>query len=446
MSSLLITDAKLVNEGRIVTSDLLVRDGRIERIASDLSASDVDRHIDAKGKYLIPGMIDDQVHFREPGNGEKGTIASESRAAVAGGITSFMEMPNTSPPTLSVERLEEKYALAEGRAHANFAFYMGTSNDNLEVIRQLKPNEACGIKIFMGASTGNMLVDDPDILRGFFAQAPVLVATHCEDTPTILKNEDLFRQRYGEDVPFSEHPNIRSEEACYLSSSLAVELAREHGTRLHVLHLTTARELSLFDRGAVDGKQITAEVCVHHLWFADDSYEEKAALIKCNPAIKTCGDRDALRQAVNDNAIDVIATDHAPHTWAEKQQGYFKAPSGLPLVQHALLSLLDLVDEGVFTIEQVVHKTSHAVAECFAVVDRGYIREGYWADLVLIDRQSGTRVEEDNILYQCGWSPFTGHLFGNRIATTLVNGEIVWDGQQVSDVALGRRLVFKQDF
>lgn len=446
MTSLLITGAKIVNEGQLGVQDLLIRNGRIEQIGGDLSGVAADRHLDAAGKFLIPGMIDDQVHFREPGNGEKGTIASESAAAVAGGITSFMEMPNTSPPTLTLAALEEKYALADGRAHANYAFYMGTSNGNLEEVLRLRPNAACGIKIFMGASTGNMLVDDPKVLRQFFANAPILIATHCEDTPTILKNEDRYRQQYGEDVPFYEHPNIRSEESCYLSSSLAVALAGEYDTRLHVLHLTTAKELSLFHAGAIDGKRITAEVCVHHLWFDQEDYEAKGALIKCNPAIKTKQDRDALRQAVKDDVIDVIATDHAPHTWDEKQQSYFKVPSGLPLVQHALLSLLDLVHEGVLSLEQVVNKTSHAVAQGYGVVDRGYIREGYWADLVLLDMQSETLVSAENTLYRCGWSPFEGHRFGSRILKTIVNGEIVWDGQEVSASPGGRKLDFRQEF
>ena len=445
MASLLIVGAQLVNEGVIARADVYIKDGRIEQIG-DLSHMAADQILNGEGKYLIPGMIDDQVHFREPGNGKKGTIASESAAAVAGGITSFMEMPNTSPPTLNIAALNDKYERAAGRAHANHAFYMGTSNDNLDDIRQLKPNDACGIKIFMGASTGNMLVDDPEILASVFSEAPILVATHCEDTPTILRNEERYRQQYGEDVPFSEHPNIRSAEACYKSSSLAVELAKQYGTRLHVLHLTTERELSLFEAGPIDNKQITAEVCVHHLWFDETYYDEKGALIKCNPAIKKPSDKRALREAVRSDVLDVIATDHAPHTWDEKQSSYFKAPAGLPLVQHALLSLLDLVHEGEFSIEQIVNKTSHAVAKCYGVADRGYVREGYWADLVLVDMQDTTEVSGESLLYRCGWSPFSGHRFKSRIASTIVNGELVWDGNGICAEASGKRLNFKQDF
>jgi dihydroorotase len=445
MSSLLIINAQLVNEGSIVESGVYIENGRISQIGQ-VDHLQADQVIDAKGQYLLPGMIDDQVHFREPGNGLKGTIASESSAAVAGGITSFMEMPNTSPPTLTIDALKQKYALAGGKSLANYAFYMGTSNDNLQDILSLKPGDACGIKIFMGASTGNMLVDNPDTLARIFAEAPILVATHCEDTPTILRNEARYREQYGEEVPFSEHPNIRSEEACYLSSSLAVELAKTYGTRLHVLHLTTEKELSLFEPGPVNGKRITAEVCVHHLWFDESDYANKGALIKCNPAVKKASDRDALRAAINKDVLDVIATDHAPHTWEEKQGSYFNAPAGLPLVQHALLSLLDLVDQGVFTLEQVVHKTSHAVAECYGVVDRGYLREGYCADLVLVDRQAGTEVTRDSLLYKCGWSPFEGHRFNSRIATTIVNGNVVWDGNQVNTSVLGQRLQFRQSF
>lgn len=445
MSSLLIVNAILVNEGQMTEGGVYLDEGRIQQIG-DVSHLKADQTLDAAGKYLLPGMIDDQVHFREPGNGEKGDIASESAAAVAGGITSFMEMPNTSPPTLTIEELNKKYVRASNRAHANYAFYMGTSNDNLDDIRQLKPNDACGIKIFMGASTGNMLVDDPAVLSQIFGEAPILIATHCEDTPTILQNEARYREQYGENVPFSEHPNIRSEEACYLSSSLAVDLARKHGTRLHVLHLTTERELALFDQGPVTSKQITAEVCVHHLWFDEGDYAEKGALIKCNPAIKKASDKAALRKAVKHDVLDVIATDHAPHTWDEKQGTYFNAPSGLPLVQHAMLALLDFVHAGEFTLPQVVQKTSHAVAECYSVVERGYLREGYWGDLVLVDMESSTDVTQESLLYRCGWSPFMGHRFKSSIAATIVNGEIAWDGNAMCGAAGGQRLKFNQKF
>jgi len=445
MSSLLIVNAILVNEGQMVEGGIFLEEGRIQQIG-DVSHLKADQTLDAGGKYLLPGMIDDQVHFREPGTGEKGDIASESAAAVAGGITSFMEMPNTSPPTLTIEELNKKYVRASDRAYANYAFYMGTSNDNLDDIRQLRPNDACGIKIFMGASTGNMLVDDPEVLGKIFDEAPILIATHCEDTPTILQNEARYREQYGENVSFSEHPNIRSEEACYLSSSLAVELAKKHGTRLHVLHLTTERELALFDQGPIAGKQITAEVCVHHLWFDESDYADKGALIKCNPAIKKASDKAALRQAVKQNVLDVIATDHAPHTWEEKQGSYFNAPSGLPLVQHAMLSLLDFVHAGEFTLPQVVQKTSHAVADCYGVVERGYLREGYWGDLVLVDMENPTDVTQESLLYRCGWSPFMGHRFKSRIMTTIVNGEIAWDGKVMCRAAGGQRLNFNQNF
>ena len=447
MKDLLITNATVVNEGEEYAADVLAHAGRIERIDADLSAIPARQTLDAKGKHLLPGMIDDQVHFREPGDGSKGTIADESRAAVAGGVTAFMEMPNTDPPTLTIERLREKYARAAGRAYANYAFYFGTANDNLAQLRRLRPNDACGIKIFMGASTGNLLVDDPAALAGFFAQSPLLIATHCEHTPTILQNEQAARARYGAAVPMREHARIRSEAACYKSSALAVQLAREHDTRLHVLHLSTAKELELFAPGPVAAKRITAEACVHHLWFDEADYATKSALIKCNPSIKTATDKAALLQAVRDDVIDVIATDHAPHTWAEKQRDYFNAPSGLPLVQHALLSLLEQVKRGALTLPQVARKTSHAVAECFGVRERGYIREGYFADLALVDMEGRTAVTRDGLYYRCGWSPFQGHVFQARIAATIVNGRMVWDGERISKAPPGgQRLEFAQKF
>ncbi|WP_114418827.1 dihydroorotase [Marinospirillum perlucidum] len=442
MHDLLITQATLVNEGRVHQADVAIKDQRIAKIASDLSAEKAARVIDAKGLHLLPGMIDDQVHFREPGLTHKGDIATESAAAVAGGITTYMEMPNVNPLTINRQALEDKYTRAAGRSRANFAFYLGASNDNLDEIKNLDPQAACGIKVFMGASTGNMLVDKPEILEGIFASAPILVATHCEDTPMIQANEDAAREKYGEEVPFTEHPAIRSEEACWKSSSYAVELAKKHGTRLHVLHITTARELELFEPGEMRGKQITAEACVHHLWFSEEDYPRLGAQIKCNPAIKRKKDRDTILQAVKEGRIDIIATDHAPHTWEEKQRSYFKAPAGLPLVQHALPSLLDHYHAGRLSLETIAQKASHNPAEAYQVKDRGYIREGYFADLVLVDLQGESLVDKASLFYKCGWSPFEGHLFQSRISATLVNGQIAYENGQLSDGIFGQRLTF----
>jgi dihydroorotase len=442
MPSLLITNAVVVNEGRRFEADVLVQDGRIAAIGGDLQSRPVDRAIDAAGRLLLPGMIDGQVHFREPGVTYKADIESESRAAVAGGITSFMEMPNTKPPTLDAERLAAKYARAAEVSRANYGFYLGASNDNIEAIRTLRVGDACGVKVFMGASTGNMLVDDPKVLDAIFQDSPVLIATHCEDTPMILANEADYRARYGDDVPMAAHPLIRSEAACLKSSTLAVDLARQHDARLHVLHLTTARELALFSTGPVTGKRITVEVCAHHLYFDDGDYADKGALIKCNPAIKRPEDRAALLAAVTEDRIDVIATDHAPHTLEEKAGKYFQSPAGLPLVQDALPSLFTHVRAGKLTLEQLVHKTSHAVADCYHVKERGYIREGYWADLVLVDADAPFTRTRDQVLYKCGWSPFEGRELGATIVATFVNGELAYDNGQVNDVVRGRRLEF----
>ncbi|AVV32649.1 dihydroorotase [Cobetia sp. D5] len=444
MLDIRISQAQVVNEGTISTQDVGIKDGRIHAIGSDLSHLDAREVIDAAGRHLLPGMIDDQVHFREPGLTAKGNIATESAAAVAGGITTFFDMPNVKPATLDSDALEAKFAVAAGRAHANHAFYLGASNDNLEAIKTLDPNQTCGIKIFMGASTGNMLVDDPEILEGIFKHAPTPIVTHCEDTPMILENEARWRERFGEDVPFSEHGLIRSREACIKSSRLAIDLATRNGTQLHVLHLTTAEEMALFKAGPMKGKQITAEVCAHHLWFSDADYDTRGSLIKCNPAVKTAEDRAALRAAVMDGRIDIIATDHAPHTWEEKQNPYFKAPSGLPLVQHALLSLLDQVQDGIYDLATLVQKTSHNVADRFSIVDRGYIREGAFADLVLVDLNGETSVTRDNVLYKCGWSPFDGVTFKARIDATFVNGVKAYDGKTVNPVANGQRLSFNR--
>ncbi|GLS84347.1 dihydroorotase [Paraferrimonas haliotis] len=445
----LIRNAKLVNQGQIRQQDLLIDAGRIARIDDTITPDANTKVIDADGKYLIPGMIDDQVHFREPGFPNKGNIGSESRACVAGGITSFMEMPNVNPQTTTLEALEDKYALAATKAVANFSFYLGATNDNLEVIKRLDPNQACGVKTFMGASTGNMLVDNIEALEGIFANAPTLIATHCEDTPTITEQEELARAKYGDDVPMELHGEIRSREACYKSSSLAVELAKKHQARLHVLHLTTAEELEMFkpakQLSQLSSANITAEVCVHHLYFNDSDYTRLGSQIKCNPSVKKQSDKMALIKAVNDNVIDIIATDHAPHTWDEKQNKYFNAPSGVPLVQHALLSLLEHYHNGLFTLEKIVEKTSHAVAERYQLADRGYLREGYHADLVLLDLDSPYTVTKDNLLYHCKWSPFEGHQFNSSIAATWVNGTLMFDGTNIVDNQLGERLAFNRD-
>ncbi|MEJ2603621.1 MAG: dihydroorotase [Gammaproteobacteria bacterium] len=443
MDRLLITNARIVNEGEIRDGDVLIAGERIERIAAGIEAEADTEVLDAEGRYLIPGMIDDQVHFREPGLTEKGDMATESVAAVAGGITSFMDMPNVNPQTTTVAALEEKYAMAEGRASANFAFYLGATNDNISQIRALAPGTACGIKVFMGASTGNLLVDDQDALEAIFRDAPVIVVTHCEDSPMIWEAEAAAREKYGEDVPMSEHPRIRSAEACYKSSSYAVDLARRHGTRLHVLHLTTAREMELFSPAPRSEKHITAEVCVHHLWFDESDYEALGTKIKCNPAIKTRQDRDALRRALAEGRIDVVATDHAPHTAKEKAGSYFQAPAGLPLVQHALPSMFEHVHEGRYTLEFVVDRTSHAVADIFGVEKRGYIREGYYADLAIVDMDDPWTVTRDNVLYKCGWSPFEGVTFRSRITTTFVNGRVVWDGERIVGEPAGKRMTFR---
>jgi dihydroorotase len=438
--SLLITNALICNENRVAAGDVLVRRGRIDRVAREIPAGRVDRIIDAAGKYLLPGFIDDQVHFREPGLTHKGDMATESAAAVAGGITSFMDMPNTIPNATNRAVLMDKYRLARGRAKANFSFYFGAANDNLDEIRALQPGDCCGVKVFMGASTGNMLVDDPKTLEKIFADCPMLIATHCEDTPTIKANEERYRQQYGDDVPFAAHPLIRSEEACWKSTELATSLAKRHGTRLHVLHLSTARELELFEPGPLDGKRITAEVCVHMLHFDDRDYAKKGALIKCNPAIKTAADRQALLAGLIDGRLAVVATDHAPHTLAEKGEKYFRAPSGLPLVQHALLMMLEHVHDGTLPLELVVEKTSHNVADLFSIRDRGYIREGYFADLVLVDHTRPTTVRREDVLSKCGWSPFEGDTFRSTIATTIVNGVVAYEDGRVTEAVAGQRL------
>lgn len=442
MSVLAIVNAKLVNDGRTVATDVLVRDDKIERVGPGAVPAGA-QVVDLGGKHLLPGLIDGQVHCREPGLTHKATIASESLAAVCGGVTSFLEMPNTTPPTTDRAALAAKKAIAAATCHTNYGFYLGATNTNLDEIRRVGPGDACGIKVFMGASTGNMLVDDPATLESIFREARLPVATHCEDTPMIREAERLAREKYGDAVPMSEHPKIRSAEACYKSSSLAVGLARRHGTRLHVLHLTTARELSLFDAGPIAGKQITAEVCVHHLWYDDSSYAELGALIKCNPAIKTAADRDALRRAVVVDVIDVIATDHAPHTLAEKERGYFEAPSGLPLVQHSLLMLLEQHREGLFSLEKIVEKAAHNPAMRFGIEKRGFVREGYFADLVAVDLDGSTLVDAAEIRYKCGWSPLEGTRFHSRVLLTVVNGVPVYRDGQPTGARAARALEFQ---
>lgn len=442
LPTLLIAGARVVNEGRVREADVLVAGGRIAAVGGDLSSRPADAVIEAGGKYLLPGLIDDQVHFREPGLVHKADLASESRAAVAGGVTSFMDMPNVNPATLTPELLEERCALAARGSVANYAFYLGASNDNLDQVRRLEPGRACGVKVFMGSSTGNMLVDDPATLAGIFRDAPGLVAVHCEDDPTIRANERIWRARHGDDVPMDRHPVIRSREACLKSSQLAVALAREHGTRLHVLHLTTAEELDLFSPGPVAGKRITAEVCLHHLWFSDADYARLGGLIKCNPAIKTAADRQALRAALRDGRLDVVATDHAPHTRQEKASPYFGCPSGLPLVQFLLPALHALSVEGVLTLPELVEKACHNPARLFGVAERGFVREGWWADLVLLDPDRPLTVGDDLVLSKCGWTPLAGVTFPGRVDTTIVSGRIAWRDGRVQPGVRGRRLAF----
>ncbi|KIK83767.1 dihydroorotase [Pseudomonas sp. W15Feb9B] len=437
MSSVLIRNARLVNEGREFDGDLLVSHGRIVKIAGRIDGENARVEIDANGQWLLPGMIDDQVHFREPGAPAKGSIHSESRAAVAGGITSFMDMPNTQPATLTLEALADKKRRAAINSVANYGFHFGVSQDNLDTVAALNPCEVAGVKVFMGASTGNMLVDDPKILERLFAEVPTILLAHCEHTPSIEANAARLRER----LPANIHALIRNAEACYRSSSLAVELARRHGTRLHVLHLTTARELELFEDKPLTQKHISAEVCLHHLLFDDRDYPALGNLIKCNPAIKTQADRDALRAALLSNRLDVIGSDHAPHTWAEKQRPYTEAPSGLPLVQHALPALLELVADGVLPITTLVAKTSHRVADLFAIPDRGYLREGYWADLVLVE-PAALEVSRQPILSQCGWTPFADKTFRYRVNTTLVSGQIAWRKQRINESCQGLPLRF----
>ncbi|WP_394143619.1 dihydroorotase [Vibrio atypicus] len=444
MSSTLIKNARFVNEGRVVNADVRIVGKRIEKIHVNIERQPDDIVIQANGAYLLPGMIDDQVHFREPGLTHKGTIASESRAAVAGGITSFMEMPNVDPATTTIEALERKFAIAFESSFANYSFYLGATEDNLQEIKRLDPKKHCGVKVFMGASTGNLLVENHDALESIFRDSPVLIVTHCESGAVIAKNcSELLANKAQ--LKIHDHPLLRDDQACFASSSYAVELAKKHGSQLHVLHITTEKELSLFEPGSIEGKQITAEACVHHLWFSDEDYAEYGNLIKCNPAIKKASDREALIQALDSGRIDIIATDHAPHTLEEKQVDYEQAPAGLPLVQHALLTLLDHVYHVRMTIEQVALKVAHNPAIRYAIEERGFIREGYYADHVLVDCDSTTDVTNENSLYHCQWSPFNGHQFHSAIERTWVNGQQVFErGEHPSCPQPAMRLTFSR--
>ena len=444
MEKILIKDAHIVNEGVIMRGDVLIHNGIIEEIAESISAKSGDVHIfDAEGKYLLPGVIDDQVHFREPGLTQKATIATESRAAVAGGITSFIEMPNTNPQTTTIEKLEEKFDIAANTSAANYSFMFGGTNDNLDEILKVDKKRVAGLKLFLGSSTGNMLVDNEAVLEKIFSSTDLLISTHCEDEETIRNNFAIYHERYGDDIPMNLHPIIRSEDACYISSSRAIALAKKTGARLHVFHLSTGKETELFDNKIpLVEKKITAEVCIHHLWFSDEDYEEKGTKIKWNPAVKTANDRDVLFQALLDDKIDVIATDHAPHTAEEKDNVYTKAPSGGPLVQHALPAMLEFYHQGKISLEKIVEKMCHNPAILFQVEKRGYIRKGYKADIVLVDLNAPWTVQKDNILYKCGWSPFEGTTFKSRITHTFVNGRLAYKNFKVYDELFGERLTF----
>jgi dihydroorotase len=447
MNNYLIKGATLVNEQEQYKADVLIKGGVIAKIdkTCELVSHEGESVIDGTGKYLLPGAIDDQVHFREPGLTHKGEIYTEARAAVAGGVTSYMEMPNTSPSATTVDLLEQKYSRASEVSLANYSFFMGTTNDNLNELLKLDPKQVCGVKIFMGSSTGNMVIDNAESLENIFAQVKMLIATHCEDDPMIKRNLAAYVEKYGEDIPVEAHPLIRSAEACYASSTYAVSLAKKYNARLHILHISTAKELELFDgEKPLKEKKITAEACVHHLWFSDADYKTKGNFIKWNPAVKTANDRMNIREALNNGKIDVIATDHAPHTLEEKSQKYAKAPSGGPLVQHSMVAMLELVREGVLTIERMVQLMSHNVAELFQVEKRGFIREGYFADLVVVDLNSPWTVDKSNIAYKCGWSPFEGQTFHSKIEKTFVNGHMVYDSGVWNEQQKGMRLTFER--
>jgi dihydroorotase len=443
MRKILIVNANIVNEGKVFQGEVLIRGQFIELIGRDLSAHQADEVIDAKGNYLLPGAIDDQVHFREPGLTHKGSIYTEARAAVAGGVTSFMEMPNTNPPTFTQELLEQKYSIASQRSLANYSFFIGAANDNIDEVMKTDITKVCGLKIFMGSSTGNLLVDNPKTLEAFFSRFPSIIAAHCEDEPTIRHNTAEFKEKYGEDITVENHPLIRSAEACFKSSSFAIGLAKKHGTRFHILHISTAKETELFDNSIpLEKKKITAEACVHHLWFNDSDYARLGNRIKWNPAIKTANDQNAVFNALLDDRIDVIATDHAPHTVDEKNNKYFQAPSGGPLVQHSVVAMLEFCHRKKISIEKVVQKMSHNPAILFNISKRGYIREGYFADLVLVDLSSPWTVSKENILAQCGWSPFEGTSFQSRVTHTFVSGHLVYNNGAFDESQKGQRLLF----
>ncbi len=442
----LIKNARIVNEGKIIEGDILIEGDIIKEVSDSISAKSADvTIIDVEGNYVFPGAIDDQVHFREPGLTHKANIETESRAAVAGGITSFIEMPNTNPQTTTVEALEAKFDIASKTSYANYSFMFGGTNDNLDEILKVDPKSVAGLKIFLGSSTGNMLVDDPKILEKIFRSTNMVISVHCEDEATIRKNLQEHIAIYGEDIPMSKHPIIRSEEACYLSSSKAIELAKKTGARLHVFHLSTGKETKLFtNKIPLKDKKITAEVCIHHLWFSDEDYEKKGTLIKWNPAVKTAKDRDQLWKALLDDRIDVIATDHAPHTMEEKSGVYTKAPSGGPLVQHAFVAMIEMFHKGKISLEKIAEKMCHNPSILFDVEKRGYIKPGYYADLVVIDINSPWSVNKQNILYKCGWSPFEGTTFKSRVTHTFINGTLAYNNFKLLDVKAGKRLTFNR--
>ncbi|MFA7445107.1 MAG: dihydroorotase [Flavobacteriaceae bacterium] len=447
MSTLLIKNARIVNENKIFEGDVLIENEFISEIAEQISVKSSDwKIVDAEGNYLIPGMIDDQVHFREPGLTHKADIASESRAAVAGGITSFVEQPNTVPNAVTQELLEQKYQIASQKSYANYSFMMGATNDNLEEVLKTNPKNVAGIKMFLGSSTGNMLVDNPEIIENIFSKTNMLIAVHCEDETTIKNNLIAYKEEFGDDIPVEYHPKIRSAEACYISSSQAIELAKKTGARLHVFHVSTAKETELFtNKIPLEEKQITAEVCIHHLWFTDADYAKKGNLIKWNPAVKTQQDKDELWKALLDGRIDVIATDHAPHTLEEKSKKYLEAPSGGPLVQHALVALFEAHLQGKISVEKIVEKTAHNPAKIFKIKKRGFIKEGYYADLTIINTHQPWNVKKENILYKCGWSPFEGTNFKSKITHTFVNGQLVYQNGKVKEITAGQRLLFDRE-
>lgn len=446
MASILIKNGLLINENSQRIADIYINEGKIQEISANGISKYADKIIDAEGKWVLPGVIDDQVHFREPGLTHKAEIYTEAKAAVAGGVTSYMEMPNTKPQAVTQELLEDKYKIAQERSMANYSFFMGGTNDNVEELLKTNPKTVCGIKLFMGSSTGNMLVDNEDTLKAIFSSTEMLIATHCEDEQMIRANTAAYKEKYGEDIPFSAHPEIRDAETCYKSSSLAVSLAKEYDARLHILHISTEKELELFRNDIpLSEKRITAEVCVHHLSFNANDYAEKGSLIKCNPAIKYKSDQEAIWKALLDDRLDIIATDHAPHTWQEKQNKYLEAPSGLPLVQHSLQLMLSHMEAGRISIEKLVHKMSHAPAEMFNIDKRGYLREGYWADIVIVNPESKYQISSDNILYKCGWSPLHNRSFNHSVDYTIVSGHLAYELGEFNETKKGMRLVFDKD-